>query len=227
MAPPRPSRWAGCCQVKGDAWTLAHDSGLNLAAAGTLEFWMYVFGEDLVNFPVVLSKGNLNTAYTALIGSDDKVVGRVTISSSLKDAQDPNTVPRNTWVHYAMRWNGTNVQLLRDGTQVASTAASGSLDTNSNPLYLGDGNTAKANTLAALLYDVRLWSEYRNDGDITANMSVPLNGDEANLVANWFTELDDAIGRTVKDKASGGRDLLAKQSHQWSYTAGFPYSLPT
>ena len=219
----RATQWAGCNQILGDSWSVAHAASLNCAAAGTLEFWVYVFTNDLTAIPVFVCKGKVNTAYLAFLSAGDNFTGRVVIGTVLKDAVDPVPIPRNTWTHYAMRWNSSVVQVVKNGAQVATTAAVGAIDTNANPLRFGDTEVAKTNSYAGLIYDARLWNAYRDDATILANKGVALVGNEANLVANWFIESETGIGVTVQDRTSNNFDLTAKQSHQWSSNAGLPY----
>lgn len=218
--PTRATAWTGCFQVKGDLASVAHNSAMNLTSAGCFECWVYAFTEDLVTFPIIMAKGNINTAYQMQIDSDDKMLGRITVSAVNKDAKDSTVFARNTWIHWAMRWNGTNVQLVKNGTQVATLAA-GNCDTNSGTLRFGDADTAKSNSLGALIYDARLWNIYRNDATIAAAMSVQQVGNESGLIGNWL--FGEGIGATVDDRTSNAFDLTVANSHQWSSNVAKPY----
>jgi hypothetical protein len=167
-----------------------------------------------------MAKGNVNTAYQMVIGSDDKLFGEIYVSAVSKKAIDTAVVTRNAWTHFAMRWNGTNVQLVKNGTQVATTAA-GNCDTNSNPLRIGDANTAKSNTFAGLIYDARLWNIYRNDATITSEMSTTVSAAASGLVANWL--FSEGIGVSAADRTSNAFNLTIANSHQWSSNVAKPY----
>jgi hypothetical protein len=218
--PTRATSWVGCFQALGDLASVAHNAAMSLTSAGCFECWLYPFTEDLVSFPVVMAKGNINTAYQMVIGSDDKLFGEIYVSAVTKKAIDPSVVPRNQWTHYAFRWNGTNIQLVKNGTQIATTAA-GNCDTNTNPLRFGDANTAKSNSLAALIYDARLWNIYRNDATIASEMSSLVSASATGLIGNWL--FSEGIGVSVADRTSNAFNLTVANSHQWSSNVAKPY----
>src|SRR5712692_7047016 len=52
----------------------------------------------------------------------------------------PAALPRNTWSHLAGTYDGTTLRLYVDGTQVTSTAVTGSIVRSTGPLRIG-GNS--------------------------------------------------------------------------------------
>jgi hypothetical protein len=51
-------------------------------------------------------------------------------SGTFFSAQDPSPSSDNLWHYYVCLWDGANIKLYKDGTQVASVAVSGTLDTS-------------------------------------------------------------------------------------------------
>lgn len=212
----RSTAWVGAFQRKGDLVSRASAAALSLTTAMQFSVWVRPFTADLVSVPIVVCKGNVNTAYVMLIASN-KVIFRVVIGGVFKDAADPTDVPRNAWTHYRGIYNGANVILQKNDVQVASSAATGSIDTNANPLRFGDADTAQANTFNGLLYDARLWN-VASPGD---DKSVQLVGSETGLAGNWL--LGEGSGTTVDDRGPNALDLTVTNADQWSSITGRPY----
>jgi len=63
-------------------------------------------------------------------GNSASLVGPVT---------DPNTITGSTWIHYACKWDGTNLVLYRNGANVANTTSSGNANTDgaTRPFCIG------------------------------------------------------------------------------------------
>lgn len=81
-----------------------------------------------------------------------------------------------TWQHVACRYDGTNLQVVLNGTQ-NNTSAVGAFEMidNTNPVRMGtwEGSTE---FLDGILDDVRIYNEYLNDAAITTLMDTPVTG---------------------------------------------------
>jgi hypothetical protein len=220
----RPTSWVGQWSRKGDVATRAHNAALSFTSAMSVQFWIRPFTADLVSFPVLLSKGNVNTSYVVLFDSSTgRVTFRVMIGAVQKNADDTATFNRNAWNSYMGTYDGSNVRLYRAGssTPVATTAATGNIDTNSNTLYVGDGNTAQNNSYNGLLYDVRLFNTARSGAQYAGEYNSVINPATSGLVANWL--FDEGTGTTVADETSNGLNLTLANADQWSSVVAKPY----
>jgi hypothetical protein len=197
-----------------DLASRAHAASLNLTAAMTCSIWIRV-PTDIVAVPVMLCKGNVNTAYLFLLAAN-KVIFRVAIGAVLKDAADPVDLTRNTWVNFKGIYNGANVVLQRNGSTVATTAATGNIDTNAGVLRVGASDVLGTNTFRGSIYDARLWNTATPGDDI----SVALSGSESGLVANW--RFSDGHGDVVTDFGPNALHL-ACNSDMWTDRLGLPY----
>jgi hypothetical protein len=218
----RATDYVGQWARAGDLASCAHNAALSFTSAMTVQFWTRPFTTDLVSVPVLLCKGNVNTAYLVLIASN-KLYFRIVIGGVFKDAADPVDIPRNSWTSWQGSYDGSNVLLHRGGssTPVATTAATGNIDTNSNPFRIGNAEVSATNPYKGLLYDVRLFNTARSGANYASEYNSVINPATSGLVANWL--FDEGIHTTVDDETASGLDLTIANCDQWSCAAGRPY----
>jgi hypothetical protein len=206
--------------------SVSHNAAFNLAASWTVEMWLYNFASrgDRSNYCNILTKGNTNSAWQLQLDADSspkKVLFRRKVSSSSQDVSPSGSAARDDWFHCAVRGNGTVMQMLIDGTQVGSISASGTTDTNPGPLRVGQSETLAANSWNGLLYDLRIWSTFRSDGEVSSNMGAQVAANASGLVANWM--FDEGIDTAANDRTASARHMALACSHQWSNGRGRPY----
>jgi hypothetical protein len=223
---PRATDFVGCLQTNQDRASVNHNAAFNLAASWTIEGWLYNFAAraDRSNYCNVLTKGDTNTAFQLQLDADSSpkpLLFRRKVSSASQDVATPGGALRDEWFHFAVRGNGTVMQMLINGAQVASTAAAGTTDTNTGPLRVGQSEALAANSWNGLVYDLRLWSTFRSDGEIALNMDQQVGADATGLVANWM--FDEGIGDVVGDRTVNARDMALRVGHSWSSNRGRPY----
>lgn len=191
-----------------------------ITTAFRLSVWLRPFTRDRVNYPLIVSKGAINTSFQIQIDNDDapvkKVLGRIKIGGVAFSVKDPNAVPRDVYTLYELSYDNTNLKLYKNTVEVASTACTGSVDANSGPLVFGESLDG-TNGYFGLMFDARLWSI----ANPSAPTNAPLTGSEANLIGNWM--FDEGIGVTVNDKSPNNLDLTLDNSSQWSVLRGTPY----
>ncbi len=90
-------------------------------------------------------------------------------------ATGPSALPAGQWSHLATTWDGTTVRLYVNGTQVASTAASGTLPPSASPLRIG-GNDIWDEWFDGTIDEVRVYSVARSSVQIAADMNTPVAG---------------------------------------------------
>lgn len=95
-------------------------------------------------------------------------------------------IPQNQWTHVAARWNATTLtpQVLFNGV-VQATAAGGGSSTGTSGLMTLGTRPGGAQYFNGALDEARLWSEYRTDCQIQANMNTDITGTQTNLVVNY------------------------------------------
>jgi uncharacterized protein (TIGR03382 family) len=73
-------------------------------------------------------------------------------------AEEALAIAADTWVHLAGVYNGTNILLYRDGTQVASTAAAGNMTTGVGPIGIGARSSFDQHWFPGNIDDVRIYA---------------------------------------------------------------------
>jgi hypothetical protein len=84
-----------------------------------------------------------------------------------------NAIQVNSWVHLASTYDGTTLRLYADGTQIAERAMKGSIETNTNPLWIG-GNKPFGEFFQGQIDEVRIYNRALSPAEIQADMSKPV-----------------------------------------------------
>jgi glucose/arabinose dehydrogenase len=82
--------------------------------------------------------------------------------------------PVNAWTHVALTYDGATLRLYVNGTQVATGAASGAIQSSTNPLWIG-GNNPYGEYFQGLIDEARVYNRALSATDIQAAMNTPLN----------------------------------------------------
>jgi glucose/arabinose dehydrogenase len=147
-------------------------NSLDLTSGMTLEAWVYPT-TTLSDWKSILQKeadayflnGNTNT---------NKVgVGGTFAGSCCTVLQGPNALPANQWTHVAGTYDGANLRLYVNATQVASQARTGSLQVTGTPLRIG-GNTYSTEFFPGRIDEVRVYNRALSQGEIQTDMNTPL-----------------------------------------------------
>jgi hypothetical protein len=103
-------------------------------------------------------------------GNPSRPSGHISTSGTETDARGPSSLPANTWTHLATTYDGSTVRLYVNGTQVASTARTGTLDTSSLPLRIG-GNQIWGEWFEGRIDDVRIYNRALTGAQISTDMA--------------------------------------------------------
>lgn len=200
----------------GERAQVANHASLNFTTALTVEMWTWTSNPSQVLYPVLLCKGNVNTAYQMFIRDEfgDEMQFSVFNGGTEYQARDTIAVPREQWVHFAGVYDGSTCKLFRNGVEVASVAAAASISTNANPLWIGGGETVATNRYAGVIDEIRLWNVARTGAQILANMNRVIDPATAGLVA--YYRFEDGTGLTAANSvaASAGAATLDNR-RQW------------
>ena len=82
----------------------------------------------------------------------------------------PTASPVNAWTHVALTYDGATLRLFVNGTQVATRATTGTIQTTDNPLWIG-GNSPYGEYFHGLIDEVRVYNRALTQADIQADMN--------------------------------------------------------
>ena len=126
-----------------------------------LNGWRNVVIKEAPNYMVYSLYANQSAPKPGATASISSVEYSVTASGQL---------PLNTWSHLAITIDGTALRLFVNGTQVKSTAASGTLTPSANPLRIG-GNTVWGEYFSGKIDEVRIYNRALSAAEIKADMN--------------------------------------------------------
>jgi chitodextrinase len=99
--------------------------------------------------------------------------GGGTLGGSFQWVSGPTASPVNAWTHVALTYDGAVLRLYVNGTQVATTPAAGSIETTTNPLWIG-GNSPYGEYFQGLIDEARVYDRALNATEVQAAMNTPL-----------------------------------------------------
>lgn len=105
-----------------------------------------------------------------------------------------------TWYHIAATFDGSNVRFYRDGTLKQTVAASGSILTSAEPVFIGAdpsaGGTDASNFFNGFIDDVKIYDYVRTQGQIITDMngySTDSNIDYFEMPIGSYTNYDNPV----------------------------------
>jgi large repetitive protein len=112
------------------------------------------------------------------------------------------TAATSQWVHFAMTWDGTQVQAYVNGvlksTKVSDNATQKTLMTGSSVFTIG-GYPGENAYFASFIDEFRVWNVVHTAAQILATKDKTLVGNEAGLVGYW--QFNEASGTTAADSS--------------------------
>ena len=160
-----------------DLVTVQDAASLDLTTGMTLEAWVRPTAGTSWRTVVTKEQSN-NLAYGLFSNSDGAYPsGLVSIGSNpIQDiARGSSALPGSTWTHVASTYDGSQLRLFVNGSQVATRAVSGALPNSTNPLQIG-GNRVWSEWFQGQIDDVRVYNRSLSAAELQADMSAPVGG---------------------------------------------------
>jgi Concanavalin A-like lectin/glucanases superfamily/Bacterial Ig domain len=150
-----------------DMVTAADSNALDLAPGMTLSAW--VRPTTVNDWRTVLLKERPGQLAYALYASTDngRPMTEITVSGQ-RDARGTAALPVGVWSHLAATYDGANVRLFVNSTQVASAAATGTLFNSAGALRIG-GNAVWGEYFSGLIDEVRVYERAFSAAEIQAD----------------------------------------------------------
>jgi hypothetical protein len=165
------------------AWVqLPNSTALNIGGAAiTVSFWTWIdptAASDMMILGKPWSAGNLASPpyqYGVEFGRATRTAN-FDFGSPGGVSNGPFAIPLKTgrWTHIAFTYDGSFVGGFRDGAQVVSTPASGSIVPRGNPVEIGT-DSAGAKRLKGQLDDLRIYSRALLAAEIESDMKTGVN----------------------------------------------------
>ena len=154
--------------------TIPDSATLHLTSAMTLEAWVQPSAVTST-WRDVIYKGRDNYYMEGSSDSGAVPAAGGTFGSGGANAFGTGALAVNTWTHLATTYDGATLRLYVNGTQVASTAATGSLATSVNPLQIG-GDSIFGQNFAGMIDEVRIYNAALTPAQIQVDMNTPVGG---------------------------------------------------
>ena len=136
--------------------TIPDAASLHLSTGMTLEAWVNPSTVN-ANWRDVIYKGNDNFYLEATSSNASLPDAGMIAGGSYADAFGTAALTANTWSFLTETYDGSTLRLYVNGTQVASTAHTGTIATSTNPLQIG-GDSIYGQYFAGLIDDVRVYN---------------------------------------------------------------------
>ena len=158
--------------------TVADHNLLDLTTGLTIEAWVRPAVASTDWTTIALKERGTNGLAYSLYAADGG--GRPPATYINRNGSDiatagPSALPLNTWTHVTGTYDGANLRLYVNGTQVAFRAESGPVSTSNNPLRLG-GNGVWGEFFNGLIDEVRIYDRALSPAEIAIDMNSPVGG---------------------------------------------------
>ena len=155
-------------------WVTISDSAwLDLTNRMTLEAWVYP--TVLSGWQTILLKEQPSELIYAMYANSDANVpnGHVYISGSEQHAAGTAQLAANSWSHVALVYDGAQLRLYVNGTQVGSKAQTGNITTSTGVLGIG-GNSVWGEYFKGRMDEVRVYNRALSLAELQTDMVTPL-----------------------------------------------------
>jgi chitodextrinase len=154
---------------------VADSASLDLTTAMTLSAWIRPAASQN-GWRTILQRQT--DAYFLNAGNSDgplRPSGGGTFGGNTQYLSGPTASPVNAWTYVAFTYDGTTQRLYINGTQVASRATTGVVETTDNPLWIG-GNSPYGEYFNGLIDEVRVYNRALTQADVQADMNTQIAG---------------------------------------------------
>lgn len=192
--------------------SVANESLFHFTNSFTLELWIKVksFTSD---WQAILTKGDTSWRLHRNEGGD--IIAFGTSGPSDTDLAGVKKVNDGQWHHVAAVYDDVKKtkSLYMDGVLDASTAVTGTLDQNDQPVLVGENSEQTGRVWDGQMDEVRIWKVARTADEISQNMKRTLKGTEPGLVL--YFRFDEGSGAVTTNAAPASLKGQLVGSPQW------------
>jgi hypothetical protein len=150
-------------------------ASLNLTTGMTLSAWVFPTAAQSGWRTIVQRQVDAYFLHASSDGGALRPAAGGTFGGSGKFVAAPSAIAVSTWTHVAVTYDGTTIRLFVNGTQVATTPQTGTVETNTNPLRIG-GNSPYGEYFQGRIDDVRIYNRPQTAPEIQSDMAVSVGG---------------------------------------------------
>jgi fibronectin type 3 domain-containing protein len=154
--------------------TVADSNTLDLTTGMTLEAWVNPSALGTSWRTAVFKETSNYYAYALYPNTGTtRPSGNMLVGATDYDQRGSAALTLNTWTHLATTYDGANLRLYVNGTQVGTQAASGSITTSTGALRIG-GNNIWSEWFQGRIDEVRVYNRALSATEIQADMATSL-----------------------------------------------------
>jgi hypothetical protein len=170
-------KYGGALSFDGvnDMVSVADSNSLDLSKALTLEAWVKPSKLDGMWRTAVIKEQTSQLCYALYAGNKSGKPSGHVYSGGDAALASANAIALSKWTHVATTWDGSTLRMYVNGTQVASSALSGTATTSSRPLRIG-GNNVWTEWFNGLIDEVRVYNRALSPDEVKQDRDTPING---------------------------------------------------
>jgi fibronectin type 3 domain-containing protein len=157
--------------------TVSSTGSIDLTAGMTLEAWVRPTALGTTYRTVVLKEQPSNLIYALYANRNTTVPsGQAWIAGKSRSVNGGAALPNNAWSHLAATYDGSNLKLFVNGTEVSSFAVAGSILSSNGALRIG-GNAIWGEWFQGAIDEVRVYNRALTGTELQADMVRPVTQD--------------------------------------------------
>ncbi len=173
-------------------------NSLDLTTAMTVEAWIRPSIVNAGYRTVMLKEQTSNLAYALYATTDtNRADVELFAGGAFEVVSAPTALPAGTWSHLAATYDGSQVRLFVNGTQVASTPASGPIPTSSAPFRIGGNQVWGGEWFSGWIDEVRVYNRALSAAEIQDDMNTSVTPDTTAPTVTTKTPAHLAAGVNV------------------------------
>jgi hypothetical protein len=148
-------------------------ASLNLTTGMTLSAWIRP-AVSQSGWRTILQRQSEAYFLNASFDSPGRPAGGGTIGGDVPYIGGSTVNPVNTWTYVALTYDGGTLRLYVNGTQAASRATGGTVQTTTNPLWIG-GNQPYGEYFNGLIDEARVYNRALSQAEVQNDMNTSVN----------------------------------------------------
>ncbi len=156
--------------------TVADTPLLRLTTAFTLSAWVNPQASQPTEPTIIFKQNPGDLAYVLYAkGAGVGPNAFTKMAGSYQSVVAPNLIPASTWTHLASTFDGSTLRIYVNGNLVSSAAASGTLDTGSGPLRIGNNSIFPNEGFIGIIDEVRIYDRAQSAAELLSDMATAVS----------------------------------------------------